>query len=53
MPALEKRKCSDITWNNYISLRNAVQEIYVAAEEYTSLEIPFYEQQILRKCSLL
>ena len=30
---LWRRNCSDITWNNYVSLRNAAQETYAAAEK--------------------
>ena len=30
---LWRRNRSDITWNNYVNLRNAAQETYVAAEK--------------------
>ena len=30
---LWRRNCSDITWNNYVNLRNAAQETYAAAEK--------------------
>ena len=30
---LWRRNCSDITWNNYVNLRNAAQESYAAAEK--------------------
>ena len=30
---LWRRNCSDITWNNYVNLRNADQETYAAAEK--------------------
>ena len=28
-----RRNCSDISWNNYVNLRNAAQDIYAAAEK--------------------
>ena len=30
---LWRRNRSDITWNNYVNLRNAAQETYAAAEK--------------------
>ena len=30
---LWRRNCSDITWNNYVNLRNAARETYAAAEK--------------------
>ena len=30
---LWRKNCSDITWNNYVNLRNAAQETYAAAEK--------------------
>ena len=30
---LWRKNCSDITWNNWVNLRNATQETYVATEK--------------------
>ena len=30
---LWRRNCSDITWDNYVNLRNVAQEPYAAAEK--------------------
>ena len=45
---LWRRNRSDITWNNYVNLRNAAQETYAAAEkEYNDCVRDLLEQQIL------
>ena len=46
---LWRRNRSDITWNNYVNLRNFAQETYAAAEkEYNyGLRDPLLELQIL------
>ena len=46
---LWRRNRSDITWNNYVNLRNAAQETYAAAEkEYNDgVRDTLIEQQIL------
>ena len=47
---LWRRNHSDITWNNYVNLRNATQETYAAAEKKSIMmasETPLLELQIL------